>query len=456
MKKLIFALIFAIALCFSGCTSHDFETYTTQELKTMQYEAKFVSTFGEPASNHMWGFVRNYTEVAPVYSRITRAHDVNGNLWYKTWARPINVTNSEKTKVINEFSKKREGAVNTINIDWENYWVQQVYTGTQTYRDGNGNLLDKGGTGSAHMNHLLAYNETGETQIIYPDWNQWQATEVVEHYEHINNFNSGSNDTKYTDDETGEEFIGTTLMKDMGHTPEGTPKFGYHNSVDSKNHFEYIILQIDGAYYVGFDFYATHPEGQEANRNMDVERDWVFNDWIVKISPAEYNKTIKESGRVICEDLGAADKSDFDFNDVVFDVDLYTDGTYKITLQAAGGTLPLTVGGVEVHDKFDVNTNVMVNTGIGLPRNPVSYTVNTPVSNIIDIPIFVKNQTEVWPIEAPIGKAPQKLCVSKNFRWCKEYAEHAIQLAYPNFEKWVKNPDQYSDWEDTYVEEHLY
>lgn len=198
--------------------------------------------------------------------------DVNGNLWYQNWDRPINVTQEEIEKVVAEFSKVREGVVNDIHIDWENYWVQQVFTGTQTYIDGYGNNI---GTGSSHMNHLLAYNS---------NHTEWDGS----HYEHINNFNSGSNNTIYTDDETHEQFIGTTLMTDM-HADGVINQFGYHNSTDSKNHFEYIILEIDGYYYVGFDFYANGTEQYPANKNMDVERDWVFNDWIVRICPA-YHK----------------------------------------------------------------------------------------------------------------------------------------------------------------------
>ena len=208
----------------------------------------------------------------------TRAANVNGNLWYQNWERPTNVTEEEKAKVIAEFSKKREGATNTLQVTWKNYWVQQVYKGEAEYLDGfNQNI----GVASDKMNHLLAYNQNYDEEIWWPE-------HVVNHggYEHINNFNSGDNTTVYTDDVTHEQFIGTTLMVDMA-TDGRDEQFGYHNSVDSKNHFEYIILKIDGAYYVGFDFYATHPEGQDANKNMDVERDWIFNDWIVKISPAQ-------------------------------------------------------------------------------------------------------------------------------------------------------------------------
>lgn len=72
--------------------------------------------------------------------------------------------------------------------------------------------------------------------------------------------------------------------------------------------------------------------------------------------------------RVMAEDLSASQASDFDFNDVVFDVEYVDEGHAKITLRAAGGTLPLKInstngeGGWEVHEKFGVPVNTMVNT----------------------------------------------------------------------------------------------
>ena len=212
----------------------------------------------------------------------TRGHDVNGNLWYQKWERPVNVTDEERAKVIEEFSKVRVGAKNTLQVTWNNYWVQQVYKGEAEYVDGYNQDI---GAGSDHMNHLLAFNNLQVNVISWWPYEE-EITTYAGDYEHINNFNNGDNQTVYTDDVTHEQFIGTTLMVNMG-SDGRDEQFGYHNSTDSKDHYEYIILKIDGSYYVGFDFYATHPEGQEANKNMDVERDWVFNDWIVKISPAQ-------------------------------------------------------------------------------------------------------------------------------------------------------------------------
>jgi len=220
------------------------------------------------------------TMIATVYG--SGSVDVNGNQWYLNWERPVNITDDERARVVEEFSKVRKDSVNRISVTWNNFWVQQVYKGTTQYVDGWGNNI---GMGSDHMNVLQVFNNLKKEVISW-----WPYEESITEYEgdyiHINNFNSGNNTTVYTDDVTGQQYIGTTLMVDMG-TDGRLDQFGYHNSCDNQVHLEYIILKIDGSYYMGFDFYGVHPEGQEQSKNMDVERDWIFNDWIVKISPAQ-------------------------------------------------------------------------------------------------------------------------------------------------------------------------
>lgn len=116
-------------------------------------------------------------------------------------------------------------------------------------------------------------------------------------------------------------------------------------------------------------------------------RDWVkwqggdgyYSDWIVTLSKAYRigEKPIIDDApnyvkRVMAEDLSATEGSDFDFNDVVFDV-AWTSTGAKIKLQAAGGTLPLYIGdtapGHEVHAIFaaanptlGITTADMINT----------------------------------------------------------------------------------------------
>lgn len=227
--------------------------------------------------------------------------------------------------------------------------------------------------------------------------------------DHVNNFNAASGSIM--------------LMQNSG-----TSSFGYNNSKDGKMHYKYAIQYINGSYYVGFDFEAT---GQ--NSNQKETADGYYADWIVKIFPANY----LNAKRIIAEDLGATD--DFDFNDVVFDV-AFNGGATIITLQAAGGTLPLYIGvgsvQHEVHSLFGVSSDVMVNTGL---YNAAPVVFRLPICNSAnDVKILVKDQTVgLYLLKAESGKAPQKISVPTTYGWTKE--REAIDSKYPKFKNWVGN-----------------
>ena len=380
-------------LTISSCVK-DVDPTSFEKTKDAILTDNFNTAFGvneAQYANHRWGMntVPLVTTESSA-SRTMRAHNVNGNLWYQNWVRPTNVTEEEIEWAKEEFGKERKDAHPWKSVDWPNYWVQQVYKGGQTYTAGDGKPAGGEGTsgvGSDCMNHIQVFNNK-KTEVI--SWWPYQTNLVTYEgaYEHVNNFNKGNNTTEYIDDVTKEKFIGTTLMVDMG-TDGRAEQFSYHNTVDSKDHYEYIVIEHNGSYFVGFDFYAVHPDGQEANKNMDVERDWKFNDWIIKITPAKsIYKFPSDPVRVMAEDLGTS-SSDFDYNDVVFDVLFVNDnGDYKanITLQAAGGTLPLyfkygSNDAFEVHKKFEVATDVMVNTHAA-DRGLKGVDNKQPVSNI--------------------------------------------------------------------------
>lgn len=211
----------------------------------------------------------------------------------------------------------------------------------------------------------------------------------------------------------------------------GTSSFSYHCSEDSKRHYNYTIQYINGGYYVGFDFEATG-----TNPNQQIAADGFYADWIIKISPANYT----DAKRIIAEDLGNSD--DFDFNDVVFDVALNKQGATVITLQAAGGILPLyiQVGNekVEVHERFGVPVISMVNTGLS-QMPPVVFRL--PASNTIDdvIVSVVDKEAGEYILKADCGKAPQKICVPTTYEWTSE--RQSIESKYPKFSDWVGNTE---------------
>ena len=498
MKKyLITGALALVGMVFNTSCQNDMENYSSpEEAKKAIFAENFEKFYGTPNPNQDWGFAD--ASLASV-TATTRAHNVNGNLWYQNWQRPVNVTSDEATKVLTAFSVKREKQTNAITINWNNYWVHQVHQSNNSYYDGYGQ-----NTGDIHtkMNKIIAYNTSGNSN----------------YYEHVNNFNDGNNTTVYTDDETHQEYIGTTLMLNMGTSASANNQFGYHNTIDSKDHFEYFIIagadidaSLAGYYYVGFDFCASHPAGQEANKNMDVARDWIYNDWIVRISPATpvgsggstggninqntsstevYTKQhVLVHKWVFCEDLGSSsNRRDFDYNDLVFDariVDEYkiiknADGTEsaysadpthryyaKLTPLAAGGEYEVwfNQSNQPIHSLFVPSTanNVLINTcnssldyatphTEGLAAQTIIYTFNSrSQASLSNINIFVRSSTSTYELTANTGEAPHKICVPPGTRW--PYERTDITEAYSGFTSYVEN--RVDPWNDG-VDEKLY
>ncbi len=261
--------------------------------------------------------------------------------------------------------------------------------------------------------------------------------------------------------------------------------------------------------------------------------DGYFSDWIVTLTEAKgrtsepdedphiEEKSIlveTQSGRIFCEDLGVSTREDLDFNDVVFDVYVwmnykegyidhyikYSDGTKELTsheeystkdqatytcrivLQAAGGTIPVTVAGQDVHSAFregnaPVSHTTMINTydnnttafgdfaecasvdlgvllgkpnGLFTPTtlfpNSSKYTSDQVCIEALDIPIVVKYGTGtngVGELGNSLGGAPAKIFVPNyDTRWTVE--RKPLSLAYPNFTSYVSNKDV-QWWDDS-------
>lgn len=173
-------------------------------------------------------------------------------------------------------------------------------------------------------------------------------------------------------------------------------------------------------------------------------------------TPGFRGKPEPEAIRIIAEDLSATEGSDFDFNDVVFDVKMNwpSEGKHTITLLAAGGTLPLTIAGEEVHAKFGVPTNKMVNTESWTEQKaPVTFIIEGNYTNANEIEVRVQKGSD-WPLlTAPTGKAASKIAVSTDYKWVKELQD--ITNAYSDFDTYVTTGNPAKWWEsnknDTYI-----
>lgn len=193
--------------------------------------------------------------------------------------------------------------------------------------------------------------------------------------------------------------------------------------------------------------------GMEDNPNTTTDFD--CNDVIIAMPKSSAKRVITpaepepEWERVIAEDLNLhGDNTDFDFNDIVLDIQLTKSDT-KCILQAAGATLQIRINGqdnLEVHKLFGVDQNVMVNTkaaskglkGAELP--PVSFTINKVFASSKDVKIEVNKGTVENPLwielTATQGEPASKIAVKNTFVWPNE--RESLKEGYPKFVDWVK------------------
>jgi hypothetical protein len=408
MKKYLMIGIAAVAMtaAFTSCSkNNDIEQISKGQEAEASFKANFEKRYGQIDPQNDWGFGKTA-------SVRTRTADPRGNMWYDSnqlnYVEPAPIGSAELEKVLTVFNQRGAESYESL-IDWSTFFVQQVYKGVAVHpaKDGLNSYI-----GSNQMNWLFADDGTHTMN------------------DHINNFNAGDN----------KDYNGIMLME-----KSSTKAFGYNCSSDNGRLFyNFRMEEIDGNYYVGFDFEAA---GQ--NLNEQVERDYIYNDWIVKIVPARPNITYE--ARIICEDLGATD--DFDFNDVVFDVkiDKNKNKTY-IKLLAAGGTIPLYIGDTdhEVHDLFGVDTGVMVNTYNTGEKAPVEFELNRAYENYNAIPVMINldeatalGEGNLTVLKAEMGAAPQKILVDTDYVWCGERLQ--IETVYPNFIQYVSSHN-YSRW----------
>ena len=198
--------------------------------------------------------------------------------------------------------------------------------------------------------------------------------------------------------------------------------------------------------------------------------DGYFTDWIVTLTEAKrIDEEIQDTPtyRVIAEDLSASQGSDFDFNDVVFDVEPNEAGTEaKIILRAAGGKYALKVGDVEVHAAFGEGANPetglypLINTNPWNPERTAilyeayqgDFSSDAAIRNTIkNIPIKVcKPQYEEngelnWvDLYANSGQAACKILVDQTFKVVTE--RKGIADENKNFKPFVTGTFQDAFW----------
>ena len=283
-----------------------------------------------------------------------------------------------------------------INVDhmyFRNAWVQSV--ANDQYKDVNDDEItgSKEHVTSDKMNYLAVFILNGDGTVSEEHLNDWNASKGYGWYDQ-NNQNA-------------------TLLKNCD-----VNVWTYGSSVSSSfKHDKYYVVKLKGddyeGYYLGMDLEGYH---EDPKNNQYLRANGICNDWIIKIN--DCGLTSYQNCRIMCEDLGGSTitSSDIDYNDVVLDVNFdgnEREAEVKLTLRAAGGTMPLAIfyGETplfEVHEFLEYGTTwenghvkdtnpdiyrTMYNTGLEDSESGIRGTAKPRVFNLG----FNKDpQTQVW------------------------------------------------------------
>lgn len=449
MKKYLMSGVAAIAFlaAFTSCSkSTDLYEEGRKEkdqqiVKEKTDAEKLTTSFetvigGSICPTNDWGFD------ATVAKSSTRGHDDNNNNWATYVKVPAKLTTAQKDKVTRYFTENNKP--NGISVNWSDYFFQQVSSTDW---------------GTSHMNYLRCQTSDGTWEDLHNANAGTVSPKSPVCYDYIPIPGVDQNNWKIYDN--SQDYRINFMVK------SGTKSFLFHNSLDSKDYENFVIVpgdviqnwdssltgtngenaDVSGLYFVGFDFEAN---GQSANQQ--VARDFFFNDWIIQICPGLYRG--ENTWRCFAEDLIATDlsdidESDWDYNDAVFDAYRdYTNSQTVIILHAAGGTMQLTVGGKEVHEAFGVDVKTMVNTDNNTKNLPVAiYRIPGIYNSLNDIQVIVNGSTEL-KAEKGENKVPMKLAVPVGTKWLKEKV--IITDGYPDFANYAHLGSP-ANWYETQV-----
>ena len=431
----------AICLGLSNCSRYDFTPISEGEQAYANYENAFIQKFGEPAPDQTWGFgSADANNGGVAQGAATRTANTNSNQWANTYNVPAEITDAERKYVMDWFEThtKAEGEP----LDVKNYFIQHVGYSDDQYTVNN-NVYEKfENNQEIFRTETSTVNSKNQMDFIYANLNADGSER-----DHVNNFNAGS---------------GNIILMENSETKYG---FGFHDSWGSIDNYvtqNYFMAEIDvpgvgKGWYVGLDYQTKkttwNGHTQQNYVSAFLQPDGKYTDRVLKIVPA----ILKGDIRIIAEDLSASEGSDFDFNDVVFDVKYGYPEENKTTiiLQAAGGKLPLCIGVLdkdhEVHNLFGVSLNTMVNTEDWTAhKDPVPFIIDGQYGswNINNLPIWVQKGSDWVLLTAHKGKAASKIAVSTDYKWVKELKD--ISNASKNFDTYVTNctPEWWKDNKD--------
>lgn len=407
MKKYLTSATMAIAMCagVASCSQGGdlYDANAVEQNKQAQkelqqlrqienlkkaYSDAFTKEFGTIAPNHDWGFGSTAAKTRGVWNEDFSSYELPAIIKNNVGKNFDKTFNSSKATTVTELPQFIKDGT---------YILQHVFKQTS---NGSGN-----GTGTNDSHHQ-------EAQLQAYDF-------VAGAWIDVTNFVGGQNVHHIVDHNGKKMTKGCTMLANMGTPTESQPLFQWVAKLNSNSPDDvcsnYIIKEYKGEYYLGMGYNNTNKKQYDA--------------WIIKIVPATAINPNETRGRIFCEDLG--NTGDIDFNDIVFDATIKSNGNIEVKVLAAGGTLPVWIGGEKV------NLGEMTNTGVNNDKPVQEFIIpaSKGYKTLKQIPVEVQNGDLKYELTAEYGEAPGKICTYINVPWADEYVK--ISKAYVEFKTWV-------------------
>ena len=409
MKKRLFLASCAVtmmagAMVLSSC-SHGDATYSeenAQEAKHAQavanYEKAFVNLLGQPASDQCWDFTKggSFTttrsasennELAqwPSYSAYLNGYNSN----YGTGnddPLPQGTLSSTVVKQANDIAAAINAAAKAGNIKQWAPTGNYVFRTVASFRNGstfaNNDKYYSIGANFGGKNHFIAMMGVKKNGKAVKN-----GSTGVQHTCGLV-FGNVPSDAVW--------FAVPTSSKDASFKAESYPLTTY------------VEVTYDGRTFWGFRCDSADDGGK-------------YSDLILWVDKAAMPKIKIIAKRYMVEDLGGDGESDIDFNDIVFDVEQFSDGSQKCIVRALGGTLPIKikVGNSEWWSKPEPVTTMINTKPIDKDYIIAEFDVSGWVesSNNVQVMVEDKQGFEFVTTFPDNGKIPAMIAFSADKLW---------------------------------------
>jgi len=331
MKKRLFLASCAVtmmagAMVLSSC-SHGDATYSeenAQEAKHAQavanYEKAFVSLIGQPASDQCWDFTKGGS-----FTTTRSASENNELAQWPSYSACLNGYNSKYATGNDD--PLPQGTLSSTVVKQADAIADAINAAAKA-----GNIKQWAPTGN-YVFRTVASFRNGSTFA-----NNDKYYSIGANFGGKNNFIAmmgvKKNGKAVKNGSTGVQH---TCGLVFGNVPSDAVWFAVPTSskdasfkAESYPLTTYVEVTYDGRTFWGFRCDAVKDGGK-------------YSDLILWVDEATMPKEKIIAKRYMVEDLGGSGESDIDFNDIVFDVEQFSDGSQKCIVRALGGTLPIKI-----------------------------------------------------------------------------------------------------------------